>query len=237
MDETLSDTTGANVIARDKFRDKVTDLCGSEFKAAEFAAAYLEGMYKRLTEEMKEVLLPITDEEEFRTDLLAYLFKSFGFEPEFNRDQLNELRVYFDDARIEHFDFFPGVKGLLSEFRQIYTLVVITNGPIYSQHPKISKLDLHNHVDHIIVGGEEPEEKPYPSIFEKACRLANCRPNNAVHFGDGLEPDIKGAKNAGIKAVWVSKSNENSSLPDYTISNFIESRQALEFLQSQNPKI
>ena len=62
---------------------------------------------------------------------------------------------------------------------------------------------LAEHVDHIIIGGEEPEQKPAVSIFEKALRLAGCEAHEAIHVGDSLASDIAGAHNSGITSVWV----------------------------------
>jgi len=62
---------------------------------------------------------------------------------------------------------------------------------------------LAEHVDHIIIGGQEPEEKPAVSIFEKALKLANCQAHEAIHVGDSLASDIVGAHNSGITSVWV----------------------------------
>ena len=92
---------------------------------------------------------------------------------------------------------------LLAEARKLFTLVVITNGPEFSQVPKVERVNLAEHVDHIIIGGQEPEEKPAPSIFYKALKLANCEAHEAVHVGDSLATGISGAHNSGITSVWI----------------------------------
>ncbi len=221
LDETLCNTTGANQKARDIFRDKVAQQCGPDFNANSFADEYLLGIYRQLSTELAKKLLPVINEVDFRTDLLSALYKSYNAPHSFSKDELHYMRNYFDETRIKYFDFFPGVKQQLAELRKSYKLVVITNGPIYSQHPKIERVNLIEHVDHIIVGGEEPEEKPHPNIFKKACRLANCKPDEAIHFGDSLEADIKGAANAGIHNVWISPNQTSHEDADHTIANFI----------------
>jgi N-acylneuraminate-9-phosphatase len=92
----------------------------------------------------------------------------------------------------------------LTEARKLFTLVVITNGPEYSQVPKVEAIKLAEYVDHIIIGGQEPEQKPARSIFEKALKLANCKAHEAIHVGDSLAADIVGAHNSGITSVWIS---------------------------------
>ena len=231
MDETLCDTTGANLKARKEFKNKVASL-GRGFDADSLADDYLAGIYKRLPEDLKEILFPITDEETFRTDLLHQLYVKHKVPVDFDRDHLHEMRQFFDSTRLDFFGFYPGVENLLKDLRSEYKLVVITNGPIYSQHPKIKTVDMHKHVDHVIVGGEEPEEKPFISIFEKACRLADCEPGEAIHFGDSLEADIKGANNAGIKSVWINPDGMISKDAHHTIGNFIEAPSVLNHYKS-----
>ena len=109
----------------------------------------------------------------------------------------------FDSDRLDAFAFYPGIPEFLAEARKYFTLVVITNGPEFSQVPKVQTIDLARHVDHIIIGGQEPAQKPDRSIFDKALRLANCRAHEAVHVGDSLAADIAGANNSGITSVWV----------------------------------
>jgi N-acylneuraminate-9-phosphatase len=117
--------------------------------------------------------------------------------------QAQALQDQFDRERLEAFDFFPGILEFLAEARQLFTTVVITNGPEFSQIPKIEAVNLSAHVDHIIIGGQEPEEKPARSIFEKALRLANCESYEAIHVGDSLAADIAGAQGSCITSVWV----------------------------------
>jgi len=113
------------------------------------------------------------------------------------------LQDKFDSDRLQAFDFYPGIREFLVEARQLFTLVVITNGPEFSQRPKIERVNLAAYVDHIIIGGQEPEEKPAISIFDKALKLANCQANEAIHVGDSLASDIAGAHNSGITSVWI----------------------------------
>lgn len=222
LDETLCDTTGANLKARDFLAQRSSSVFKSSFNHTDFANDYLSGIYKVFCEEMKKRFMPITNEENFRTDLLRYLMDKYSISDEISDNTLHSLREEFDEYRMKCFDFFPGVKDLICELKNKYTLIVITNGPIYSQRPKVKKVEIRSLVDHVIIGGEEPEEKPYESIFKKACSLADCKPQEAIHIGDSLSSDIAGAKNAGIKSVWISPELKSDPLPDHTISNFVE---------------
>ncbi len=95
---------------------------------------------------------------------------------------------------------------------------------------------MQSHVDFIIVGGDEPEEKPAPSIFSKAMSLANVQPEEALHVGDSLSSDIYGANRSGIKSVWISDSTQNINevhkehQPTYMIEQFMDINNVLRQL-------
>jgi len=228
MDETLCDTSGANVKALEHLRKLVQLRSSVDFDTHEFARLYLSGIYKDLSDELRVALFPIENEEEFRTDLMKILLRDCGWD--FTRDDLHSLRREFDDHRMRVFDFFPGVSSQLKELKKYYKLIVITNGPIYSQRPKVKQLKLRGYVDAVIIGGEEPEEKPHKSIFEKALRLADCAPQEALHVGDSEPADIKGANNAGVRSVWINAGGEQSSLADFSFKSFAELN--VDFLKS-----
>ena len=76
--------------------------------------------------------------------------------------------------------------------------VIITNGHHKVQRDKLAACDaaaLFPEPEKIIVGGEEVlegrGEKPAVSIFVKACGVAGCTPEEAIHVGDSLTTDIQ----------------------------------------------
>jgi HAD superfamily hydrolase (TIGR01549 family) len=109
-------------------------------------------------------------------------------------------------SRIEHFDFFEGTTQLLKKWRKKYRLVVITNGPIYSQRPKVERVDLSQHVDRVVLAGDHPWQKPDARLFQWALEQENLEPDQVIHVGDSLGSDIAGAINANIPNVWVNPS-------------------------------
>lgn len=205
MDETLCDTTAANEQARLLMASHLRDKYGSGIDADGCASAYLRGIYREWTEAQRERYTPIIEQQsegEFRIVLIRDLLAEQGI-ANVNQEDAQRLQDQFDHDRLTHFDFYPGIMDFLSEARKLFTLIVITNGPEYSQIPKVQAVNLAQHVDHIIIGGQEPEQKPAASIFAKALRLANCKPHEAIHIGDSLKADIAGALNSGITAVWI----------------------------------
>ena len=205
MDETLCDTHGANETARERMAATISQLVGRPLDGQAFATDYLDGIYRRWSDSQRERYLPIAEqrgEGAFRIQLIRDLLAQQGIE-EIPQAQVQEIQDRFERERMAAFDFYPGIREFLVEARNYFTLVVITNGPEFSQIPKIEAVHLANYVDHIIIGGQEPEQKPATSIFQKALALAGCEPHEAIHVGDNLAADIVGAHNSGITSVWI----------------------------------
>lgn len=114
---------------------------------------------------------------------------------------------------------------------------IITNGHFLVQRNKLKACKADLLFDTILVGGEEPNQKPHKSIFLKACSLAGCNPEETIMVGDNLKTDIQGAQNAGFLAtVWVNLHNledlpAGGATPDHVISNILELPELLKTLE------
>jgi HAD superfamily hydrolase (TIGR01549 family) len=218
MDETLCDTK----LADRKTQTWIKDFLLPEYKiknSNKWSERYFLGVYKKLNNEFPDINRFHNDEESFRIALIESLFNEQNIF--LDKKEYKKIQFLIDKNRMKEFDFFPGVGSLLKNLRKTYTLIIITNGPTFSQHPKLQRVNLSEYVDHIIVGGEEPEEKPSPSIFQKALALAQAEASQAIHVGDSLTTDVIGANKIGITSVWISPKNEITNsmtfTPDYVI--------------------
>ncbi|MBT5221402.1 MAG: HAD family hydrolase [Gammaproteobacteria bacterium] len=209
MDETLCDTMSANEQAKSQMGLYVEKQFGQQLTVTldgeAFASDYVHGIYREWSPSQRERYMPIIEQQSegaYRIQLIRDLLARCGID---NVEEAEAIFIQqkFDKDRIAAFDFYPGIAEFLQTARQLFTLVVITNGPVYSQIPKIERVKLADYVDHIIIGGQEPEQKPAVSIFEKALKLAACEAHEAIQVGDSLHSDIQGANNSGITSVWV----------------------------------
>ncbi len=235
LDETLCDTSGANKKAVFFMAEKAQALFDGRINSHDFANRYLKGIYRELDARYSELLLPINDEEKFRLDLIKLILDDLGIS-DADTAVITELQQTFDTARSYCFDFFPGIKELLEDLHTRFTLVVITNGPEFSQIAKINAVNLGKYVDHIIIGGQEKEQKPAVSIFEKALRLSGCNKNEVVHIGDSLKADVAGANNTGIVSIWISHGQEldksASIIPNHIIESPFQIRDLINLLDN-----
>lgn len=95
-----------------------------------------------------------------------------------------------------------------------------------------------DHVDVWAISEAVGAEKPDPKIFEHALREAGVAPENAVHVGNRLDTDVRGAQRVGIRAVWVLRGEappaptpEQLAEPDAAISGLDELPAALAKLR------
>lgn len=206
MDGTLCDTAGANERAKELMAQALQRQYGTEFDGQVFADAYVTGIYRQWSSQQQARYLPIIEQQgegAFRRQLIRDILAERGVD-NISDEAAQALQDGFDKNRLAAFHFYPGIAEFLAEARKLFTLVVITNGPEFSQIPKIEAVKLADKVDHIIIGGQEPEQKPARSIFEKALKLADCEAHEAIHVGDSLAADIAGAQDSSITSVWIA---------------------------------
>jgi len=160
----------------------------------------------------------------WRTKLWAKALKLEGID---DRDLAEKLNYSFHNERLEFYKFTGGFNNVLKDLLKIYTGVIITNGDSEIQRPKLKACEAQKYFKHIVVGGEEPYEKPHPSIFRKACKMANCSPESAIIVGDSLQTDIQGGLNSNLAStIWVNPKNnpipENGPIPHYQVVSIFE---------------
>lgn len=205
LDETLCDTLAANDRAKQLMAEDIEAQFGSELNGQLFADDYVTGICREWTDKQRARYMPIIEQQSegaFRLQLISDLLTERRV-AKVSDSTIQAIQDKFDSDRLKAFDFFPGIVEFLAEARKLFTLVVITNGPEFSQVPKVEQVNLAEHVDHIIIGGQEPEQKPARSIFDKALKLAACQAHEVLHVGDSLATDIVGANDSGITSVWI----------------------------------
>lgn len=148
---------------------------------------------------------------------------------------LAELGIVVDDqdaARFERrraaamrseFRLFDDVLPFLRWARTAgLTIAAVTNASGSHQRSKLDDLGLSRFIDHLAIAGEVGAAKPEPLIFHSACAALDCDPQEALHVGDRLRTDAIGARDAGLRGVWLNR----AGLPNPT-SDHVESIRSL----------
>jgi len=101
------------------------------------------------------------------------------------------------------------------------------------------RFDISQYFDFLLTSAACSYRKPHPRIFELALSNWYFLPSEAVMVGDNLDADIRGAKSAGLYAVWISRraGQQNGDplpvQPDASLSTLHELPALLDRLQVQ----
>ena len=117
------------------------------------------------------------------------------------------------ERRLETYHLYPDTISFLDSVRERVPVVLVTNGTRDIQEAKIEKTGLRDHLDDVLVAQAAGASKPSPRIFEKALRLVDCHPGEALMVGDNYDKDIIGALRCGIRAIWIRREGNGVEPP------------------------
>jgi putative hydrolase of the HAD superfamily len=156
---------------------------------------------------------------------LGYYFDPFG-------ETVSKATLAFCEEFMKYVRIDPDTKDILLKLHGRYKLGLVSNFAI----PEcVSKL-LENHgleklFDVIIVSATINRRKPNPEIFEEALRRLRVDASETVFVGDTMDADIKGAKDMGMKAIYIERRFQKeieNVCPDQKIKRLSELAAALE---------
>lgn len=136
------------------------------------------------------------------------VFSKFNIKKD-DDEAFNIFNIYLKEYQ-KNWKLFNDATEILEKMKKDYKLVLITNGDSSQQRNKIKKTNIGKYFSEILISGEVGIIKPKKEIFELACKKIGEEPSNCVMIGDNYKLDIEGAKNAGLKTVWVNRKNEES---------------------------
>jgi putative hydrolase of the HAD superfamily len=153
------------------------------------------------------------------------------------------LNVFFQDF-IDTLELREGAKKLLRQTKQQGKVGLISNfthAPVI--YKSLRKIGINEFFCAVVVSEENGWRKPSAKIFQDALNRLHVAADEAVYVGDSPLEDIKGAKDAGLKTVFVSsqfntlKDLHRSKLePDCTAKDLAEVSQSLNKILSLNPE-
>ena len=128
---------------------------------------------------------------------------------------------------------YPQVQETLDQLRPHYRMAVVSDAQSAFAVPELRAVGLVHYFNPIIVSGDYGYRKPDSRLFQKALDALQLRPEQVLFLGNDLYHDIFGAHQAGMKAIFVSYNQSDTSYqniaPDYTISRFAELPQAVNY--------
>ena len=158
--------------------------------------------------------------------------KNLGYHTDASSDVVTSATNAFCEGFMDYVRIDGSAKNTLAKLHEKYKLGIVSNFAIPECIDKLlKKYSLDKLFDVIIVSATVNKRKPSPEIFEKALVKLDVTAENAVFVGDTVDADIEGAKNAGMKAIYIERRLQKESVcPDQTIKNFGELPAAIEQL-------
>jgi putative hydrolase of the HAD superfamily len=125
------------------------------------------------------------------------------------------LNVFFK-AYVDTFELRKGAKKLLKQVQQHYKIGLISNFTHASViHKSLRVLGINTFFNVVVISEENGWRKPSNRIFVDALKRIGAQAEETVYIGDSPIEDINGAKQAGLKTVFVpSQFNKLNDLVD-----------------------
>lgn len=149
---------------------------------------------------------------------------NLGFKVTADDDRVKAaLNVFFQDF-IDTLELREGAKKLIKQAKELCKVGLISNfthAPVI--YKSLRKLGINQFFNVVVVSDENGWRKPSPKIFQDALDKLQVQACEVVYIGDSPIEDIKGAKQAGLKTVFVPSQfnsldvlSESRQKPDYT---------------------
>jgi len=151
----------------------------------------------------------LAQQPEFQLDLgklrRAGLVAAFAEVGE-DESKIEQAMVEFFAARnsvVPYDDVLPGLLRLKGRVQ----LGSVSNG-----NADLKTIGLSHHFKVSVAAHEVGCAKPDPTIFHAACARLGIAPAEAVYVGDDVLLDIQGAQRAGLRAVWLNRTDSRAHL-------------------------
>ena len=115
---------------------------------------------------------------------------------------VDEAFAVFDAVRND-VTLYPESRPALQALGSRYTLVAVTNG-----NANLERIGIRELFDGVVSAASAGAAKPARRIFDAAVQAGGASTAETVHVGDHPLHDVQGARDAGLRAIWVNRRRE-----------------------------
>jgi putative hydrolase of the HAD superfamily len=151
------------------------------------------------------------------------------------------LNIFFQDF-IDTLELRDGAKRLLHQTQKLGKVALISDftfAPVI--YKSLRKIGISEFFNAVVVSQQIGWRKPSSNIFDFTLKCLEIQPKEAVYIGDSPNEDIKGAKQAGLKTVFMPSQfnslkdlKESKQEPDYIANDLTLLSQILYKIFSLN---
>ncbi|MGB5624815.1 MAG: HAD family hydrolase [Woeseiaceae bacterium] len=195
-------------------------------RAEERLYAWIGENYPRITEQFEpadiwemrsEVIAEHSERAHDLTFLRRTVLSRIGQVAGYDDSYVDDAFAVFDEAR-NNVTLFPEARPALVSLRERFVLIAVTNG-----NANLEKIGIRDLFDGVVSAAMAGAAKPDRPIFDMAVALGGASAEQTLHVGDHPLYDVHGARDAGLRAVWVNRNGDewpdDYHLPDAEVQN------------------
>lgn len=180
-------------------------------RAEERLYGWIGNHYPRITElfepeDIWELRSEVIAEYEDRSHDLTFLRRTvlarLGVAAGYGDSYVDDAFEVFDEARND-VTLFPEARPALVSLREQFVLIAVTNG-----NANLERIGIRGLFDGVVSAATAGAAKPARPIFDKAVEVGGASAAQTLHVGDHPLYDIHGARDAGLRAVWVNRNGD-----------------------------
>lgn len=173
--------------------------------------AWMDEHYPRITEQFApedfgavraEVVAEFRDHLHDLTFLRRTILARIGEAAGYDATYVDDAFTVFDEARND-VTLFPEARPALVALRERFVLIAVTNG-----NANLEKIGIRDLFDGVVSAAMAGAAKPERPIFDMAVEAGGASAGQTLHVGDHPLHDVHGARNAGLRAVWVNRNGD-----------------------------
>ncbi len=170
--------------------------------------------------------------EFLRVERFRLLLKSDSFLSCSDKITPDQISDYYIKRLSENTFLLPEAREIVEYFHDRIKQVLISNGLVDVQIPRVRNSELNNFFEQIFISEEIGYPKPHPGIFKYVFdKLKIDDKKKVIIIGDNLGSDIKGGNDFGIDTCWFNPNklpNNSGIIPKYEIRRLIEIKKIVE---------
>jgi putative hydrolase of the HAD superfamily len=145
--------------------------------------------------------------------VMRLVFQEIGMFPRFN-DYFNEVYEVFKGT--EGWELYPETLDVLTRLKSEGRYIGIISNFDSRLHEVCRALKISPYLDSVTISSQTGWSKPSPEIFSQALKSRSLGSGEAVHVGDEVGDDVQGALAAGLRPVFLDRSNQEQAPPGVT---------------------
>lgn len=174
--------------------------------------AWMSDNYPRITElfdpdDLLEIRAQVMAEHKDRLHDLTFLRRAIlarlGTAAGYGEHYVDEAFAVFIEARNE-VTLFPEARPALEALSEHYSIIAVTNG-----NADLEKIGIRELFDDVISAATVGAAKPERLIFDMAVKAGGASADQTLHVGDHPLYDVQGARDAGLRAIWVNRHGDD----------------------------